>query len=189
MIMEKTKIGPNVYISPMPMTIVGALVDGKPNFLPVAWINRVNANPPIIAVSIGKNHYTGGGIKQNQAFSVNVPGEDLLTATDYLGLISGRNKDKSAIFDLFYGEMAEAPFISKCCLNFSCRLIQTVDLPSSNLFLGEVKETFIDADCLSDGKPDIKKMKPFVLTMPDNNYWQVGDQIGRAWEDGRSYRP
>ena len=32
-------------------------------------------------------------------------------------------------------------------------------------------------------------MKPFVLTMPDNRYWAVGDTIADAWKIGRTYEP
>ena len=38
---------------------------------------------------------------------------------------------------------------------------------------------------LTDGKPDIKKINPFTLTMPDNNYWQVGNHAGKAWSIGK----
>jgi hypothetical protein len=36
--------------------------------------------------------------------------------------------------------------------------------------------------------PDIKKIKPFLLTMPDNGYWSVGELIGRARSDGKAIR-
>ena len=51
------------------------------------------------------------------------------------------------------------------------KLVDVVSLPSHELFIGEVMAVFADQECLTGGKPDIEKMKPFVLTMPDNNYW------------------
>ena len=37
--MEKIKIEPNdAFLYPMPMTIIGAVVDGKANFLAAAWV-------------------------------------------------------------------------------------------------------------------------------------------------------
>ena len=38
---------------------------------------------------------------------------------------------------------------------------------------------------LRAGKPDITKMKPFTLTMPDNRYWSVGRCVGKAWSIGK----
>jgi hypothetical protein len=34
---------------------------------------------------------------------------------------------------------------------------------------------------LTDGRPDYEKIKPFLLTMPDNTFWSLGDPIGKAW--------
>ncbi|MBM9537101.1 hypothetical protein [Desulfobulbus alkaliphilus] len=41
---------------------------------------------------------------------------------------------------------------------------------------------------MSDKMLDIKKMNPFTLTMPDNKYWTVGDNLGKAWNIGKSLK-
>ena len=51
---KKVSLGTNVSLYPMPVTLVGALVGGKPNYMTVAWASRVNLNPPIMAVAVGK---------------------------------------------------------------------------------------------------------------------------------------
>jgi flavin reductase (DIM6/NTAB) family NADH-FMN oxidoreductase RutF len=79
--MEKTKLNNNAFVYPMPVTLVGAVVEGKPNFMPVGWVSRVNARPPLIAVAIGR-HHTNVGILEHGEFSVNVPSVDMLEATD-----------------------------------------------------------------------------------------------------------
>ena len=45
-----------------------------------------------------------------------------------------------------------------------------------------------DESCLTDGKPDVTKMNPFVLTMPDNGYWRVGEKVGDAWSVGKNLK-
>jgi hypothetical protein len=35
--MTKIKLGPQPWLFPMPALLVGALVDGKPNFMTAAW--------------------------------------------------------------------------------------------------------------------------------------------------------
>jgi len=30
--------------------------------------------------------------------------------------------------------------------------------------------------------------KPFLYPMPDNNFWSIGKQIGKAWSIGKDYR-
>ena len=105
MLGEKINIGNNVYVYPMPVTLVGAQVEGKANFMAVGWVSRVNANPPYIGISINKNHYTTKGILENGSFSVNFPSADMVKKTDYCGIVSGRKEDKSKLFEVFYGKI------------------------------------------------------------------------------------
>ena len=186
--MGKINIGPNGFIYPMPMTLVGTMIAGRPNFMAAAWVTRINASPPLAAVAIGRSHATGEGIKTQGSFSINFPGIDLIRETDYCGLVSGKRVDKSQIFEVFYGELKTAPLVTACPLCFECRLVDTVELPTNDLFIGQIVAAYAEEECLTDGSPDIQKMKPFVLTMPDNRYWAVGESLGRAWHDGRKFR-
>jgi flavin reductase (DIM6/NTAB) family NADH-FMN oxidoreductase RutF len=186
--MEKINIGSNVFVYPMPISLVGAMVEGRPNFMAVGWVCRVNRTPPIIAVALNQRHHTPKGIQENQAFSVNFPGLDLMEKTDYCGLVSGRDVDKSTIFEIFYGELKTAPMIQECPLCLECKLLQVVPLPTNNLFLGEIVGAYTEERFLTEGKPDIRKMNSFVLTMPDNNYWKVGDHAGSAWNIGKQFK-
>jgi flavin reductase (DIM6/NTAB) family NADH-FMN oxidoreductase RutF len=182
--MDRIDIGANSLFYPMPVTLVGALVQGRPNFLAVAWVSRVNLNPPILAVALNKVRHTAVGVQENQTFSVNVPGADLVKETDYCGLVSGKEADKSGLFEIFYGELKTAPLIKQCPICMECRVFQTVPLPSHHLFLGEIVAAYTEERYLTDGKPDIRKVNPFVLTMPDNQYWTVGEYLGKAWNLG-----
>lgn len=185
---EKINIGANAFLYPMPMTLVGTQAGDRVNFMAVAWVTRVNGNPPIMAVALNQRHYSPTGVQESQAFSINIPHVDLMARTDYCGLVSGRETDKSGVFDLFYSELGTAPMIQECPLCMECKLVDVVTLPSHYLFLGEVMGVFADKDCLTGGKPDIEKMNPFVLTMPDNNYWTIGEHAGRAWSIGKEFR-
>jgi flavin reductase (DIM6/NTAB) family NADH-FMN oxidoreductase RutF len=182
--MDRIDIGANSLFYPMPVTLVGALVQGRPNFLAVAWVSRVNLNPPILAVALNKVRHTAVGVQENQTFSVNVPGADLVKETDYCGLVSGKEADKSGLFEIFYGELKTVPMIRQCPLCMECRLFQTISLPSHQLFLGEIVGAYTEERYLTEGKPDIRKMNPFLLSMPDNNYWAVGEHAGKAWSLG-----
>ncbi len=186
--MNKVKIGKNNFVYPMPMTLVGTVVDDRANFMAAGWVSRVNANPPMIAVALGKYHYTNTGIHKHKAFSVNIPGIDLMEKVDYCGLVSGEKTDKSKVFDIFYGHLPNVPMIQQCPLCMECDLVNAIDLPSNTLFIGEIIETHTEERYLTDGKPDIKKIKPFTLSMPDNNYWKVGVNAGKAWSIGKDFR-
>jgi flavin reductase (DIM6/NTAB) family NADH-FMN oxidoreductase RutF len=186
--MEKIKIDSNAFIYPMPVVLVGATVENRANFMAVAWVSRVNARPPMIGVALGKHHYTNVGIHENRSFSVNIPGMDLIEKVDYCGLVSGKNNDKSQLFDIFYGELPHTPMIRECPICMECRLVNPVDLPTNTLFIGQIIGAYAEERFLSDGKPDVRKMNPFSLTMPDNNYWGVGNAVGKAWSIGKNLK-
>jgi len=186
--MNKIKIGNSPFLYPMPMVLVGTEVEDKANFMAVGWVSRVNFNPPMIAVALGKMHYTNNGIHKNKTFSVNVPGIDLMEKVDYCGLVSGEKIDKSRVFDIFYGDLTNAPMIEQCPLCMECKLFNALELPSNTLFIGEIVEAYTEERFLTDGKPDIKKIEPFTLTMPDNNYWKVGQNAGKAWSMGKHFK-
>ncbi len=186
--MMKQRIDGNAFPYPMPMVVVGTMVAERPNFMAVAWVTRVNYTPPMIAIALGKTHYTNRGIHAAGAFSVNVPGVDLLAKVDYCGIVSGRDEDKAGLFRVVFGEQTGAPLIEECPLSMECKVVQVVDLPSNELFIGAIVGAYANPDCLTEGKPDIGKIRPFTLTMPDNRYWLVGDEAGRAWGAGKKLK-
>jgi flavin reductase (DIM6/NTAB) family NADH-FMN oxidoreductase RutF len=183
----KVQIASNAFLYPMPMVLFGAMTEGKPNYMAVAWVSRVNYEPPLIGVAISKRHHTAKGIQTHDQFGVSIPGRNLVAATDYVGMVSGHKVDKSKIFETFFGALPHAPLAADCPLNMACRVTETVDLPSNYFFIGEIVEVYSEERYLTDGMPDICKMEPFTLTMPDNRYWAVGDPIAQAWSVGKTF--
>ncbi len=183
--MQKIKISNNAFGFPLPMVLVGTIVQNVPNFMAVGWVNRVNYHPPMIAIGLGRMHWTNPGLIEHKQFSINVPSLELVEKTDYCGIASGKDHDKSKLFSLFSGELAYAPMIVECPLNMECRLFQTVELPSNTIFIGEIVNAYTEEQYISDGQPDIKKIAPFCLTMPDCNYWKLGEPIAKAWSVGK----
>ena len=186
--MDKINLGSAIPAYPMPVSLVGAHVDGKPNFLAVAWFTMVSYKPPRIAIALGKGHYTNPGIKENKTFSVCLPSEDMAEITDYCGIVSGKKTDKSEIFDLFYGELNTAPMIRDCPLNMECTLVEIVESSLNEIFIGEIVGTYTEERFLTDGKSDFKKIKPLILSQPDTSYWRLGEPLAKAWSIGKKYK-
>jgi flavin reductase (DIM6/NTAB) family NADH-FMN oxidoreductase RutF len=186
--MNKIKIDSRAaFLYPMPMILAGSVVDGKANFMAVGWVSRVNFKPPLFAIAIGP-HYTGKGIDENREFSINIPDVSLIERTDYCGLVSGSKTGKSDIFDIFYGELKNAPLIEECPICISCTLYNAIKLPTNTLYIGEPKEVYTEEKYITDNKPDIRKINPFTLTMPDNQYWSIGENLGKAWDIGKNFK-
>jgi flavin reductase (DIM6/NTAB) family NADH-FMN oxidoreductase RutF len=186
---DRIELGPQGFIYPMPMSLVGADLPSGANFMPVAWVNRVQYSPPRLVAGMGKAHATNAGIREHGEFSVNIPSVDMAAATDWCGLHSaGKGVDKSAVFDVVRGVLPHAPMIAECPVSLECRVWQVVDLGSHELFVADIVATWTEERFLDeDGRPDITKVRPFALTMPDNRYWTVGEQLGDAWAIGRTF--
>jgi flavin reductase (DIM6/NTAB) family NADH-FMN oxidoreductase RutF len=186
--MKKQLGGINV-LYPTPTVLVGAMVNGKANFITIAHIGIVNhATPHLISLSMGKAHYTNPGIKENKAFSVNIPSENLVTETDYVGLVSGKKTDKSDLFEIFHGEVENAPMIKECPVNMECRLYDIYDTPTHDLFIGEIVETHADESVLTEGKVDLAKLKPLLFDMSSVKYWSVGEVVAGCWSIGKKLK-
>jgi len=186
--MNKIKIdGSAAFLYPMPVVLVGSVVEGRANFMAVGWVSRVNSKPPLFAIALGP-HHTNKGIDENREFSINIPDVSLIEKTDYCGLVSGSKTDKSELFTVFYGESDKVPLITECPVCMSCSVYDAVKLPSNTLFIGEPKEVFTEEKYMTDNKLDVKKINPFTLTMPDNHYWSVGENLGRAWNIGKNLK-
>ncbi len=186
--MSKVRVDNDLSVYPMPVVLVGAMVGGRPNFLTVAWVSRVNYDPPMLGIALGRDHYTNPGIEQSQAFSVNVPSVSLVREVDFCGLVSGRDCDKSTLFELFFGEETGAPMVAACPLSMECKLAHKVELPGDVLYVGQIVGTYVDSRFLRRGRPDVRKMRPFVLTMPDNTYWTLGEAVAKAWQVGKKFK-
>ena len=187
-IMTKIEINEMLAPFPKPVALVGAMVDGRPNFANIVWINRVNRSPNIWVVSINVKHYTTEGIRNNKEFSINFPNPGLATKTDYCGLVSGRDVDKSNVFNVFYGELENAPMIQECpvCVEFSVH--QLVELPDHVVVFGEAKHVYTEEQYMTDGVLDPKKFNPLVFTRPGPRgiYWTLGEHVGDAWSIGKA---
>lgn len=186
--MKKIDVGRNVPIYPMPVTLIGSNVAGRPNFMAAAWITRANSTPPMLAVSLNKPRLTAEGIRENGTFSVNFPGTKMVRETDYCGLFSGRDADKSGVFEVFYGKLETAPMIEDCPLSIECEMSEVLSLPTNDLFIGEIAAAYSEERYFTEGRLDVRKIDPLLLTMPDNSYWAVGEYVGPAWSLGQELK-
>ncbi|HMK46977.1 MAG TPA: flavin reductase family protein [Methanocella sp.] len=185
--MEKVMIG-KVPAAMCPTVIAGAMVNGKPNYNTLGCFGLITPQPPTVYIKSIKPHYTNLGIRETGYYSVNFPSPALVRKTDYLGLVSGKDVDKSTVFKSFFGSVDKAPMIEECPVNMLCKVIQTVEIPSQPLceiFIGEIEETYVNQDCIANGKPDMAKLWPLV--MHGLQYWEItGRPVGTPWSEGKA---
>lgn len=187
--MGKVLIGAERLVFPTPVVLVGANVNGKANFMAVAWCGIVNSEPPTLSVSIRPQRYTLAGIKQNSTFSVNVPSVDMVKEADYCGIVTGAKIDKVKVccFSVFYGKLSTAPLIQECPVNIECRVLHILTLESHLLFIGRIEEVHVSEECLVGGRLDMTKARPFVYTASPSSpqYQALGEYIGTQYSIGK----
>ena len=185
----KTKLGGINVLYPTPTILAGTLVQGKANFNTIAHVGIMNyADPHCISLSMAKMHYTNMGIKENRTFSVNIPSENLVAETDYCGIVSGKKTDKSKVFRTFFGELETAPMIEDCPVNMECRLYDIMDLPTHDVFIGEIVQTYADESVLTEGVVDIAKVRPLLFDMSSKKYWALGGVVANCWNIGKEVK-
>jgi flavin reductase (DIM6/NTAB) family NADH-FMN oxidoreductase RutF len=179
----KRELGAKNYLCPVPVTLVGANVGGRPNFITIAFVGVIDYSH--VSISSGKNHYTNAGIKENGTFSINIPSTRLVKETDYCGIVSGKKVDKSTVFDTFYGELETAPMIVECPINMECRVIQTLDMQGHDVFIGEIVETYCEEGILDDSEVDFTRVDPILFVIYGSEYWNLGRPFAQGWSVGK----
>ena len=186
--MQKITLGPQTLVYPMPAFLIGANVVGKPNFMTAAWSGIAASTPPMITVALQHHRHTLKGIKENGAFSVNVPSADQVKETDYCGIVSGNTKAdkvKDCNFTVFYGKLKNVPLIEQCPLNLECKAVHTLNLGSHTLVIGQIEEVYLSEDCITNGEPDPAKIDPIMyVTGANKAYYRIGKQVGPAFKIG-----
>jgi flavin reductase (DIM6/NTAB) family NADH-FMN oxidoreductase RutF len=188
--MKKINISEEIFafVPITTQTILGSHVEGKANFMALGWLTRANFKPPMIGICVNKGNKSRDGILENGEFSINVPSSDMVAVTDYTGLVSAKKTDKSGLFSVYYGQLKSAPLITECPVNVECKVVEQIELPTNYFFIGEVVGVHAEERFLTDGKPDPEKVRPFMLSMPDNRFWALGECIGKAWHDGKTVK-
>jgi len=180
------KIGPLNALYPMPTTLVGTMVDNKPNFLTVAHVGILTHHH--LSIGLGKIHYSNQGILANGSFSICLPTQAQMVETDYCGIMTGKKTDKAALFTVFYGELKTAPMIREFPVNMELRLHEVLDYQTHDVCIGEIIQTYADDHVMTDDKIDISKLKPMLFDMASKKYWSLGAAIGACWSVGKALK-
>lgn len=163
--------------NPLPIALVGALVNGRPNYLVIGYMCPFDFGRYLF-FSLYKKRFTRIGIHETQTFSVNVPSENLIKEVNICGKKSGRDFDKSSLFETFYGELITAPMIRQCPINIECEVAEILDYEQNDGIIGRVVKSYVNPECLTDGKLDMQKVHPIIwATGGDYNYYQLGNRI------------
>lgn len=175
---EKQNIGSLLALYPKPMTVVGAEVEGKVNWLVVGHTGIIGHDR--ILLSMSKSHYTNQGIRKSKKLSVSLVSLEMLPKADYVGSVSGASVDKSEVFEYHIGENG-TPVIDISPLTMECNVVDIYETEGFDNFICSVVNTYVSPDVLGDnGKPDYTRMKPVLFDFPTYSYLATGEVIGKC---------
>ena len=175
---NKKNLGNLLALYPKPMTVVGAEVEGKVNWLVVGHTGVIDHDR--ILVSMSKSHYTNQGIKQSKRLSVNLVSREMLPKADYVGSVSGAMVDKSEVFAYHTGEYG-TPVIDASPLTMECEVVDIYETEGFDNFICSIANTYAAPEVLGqDGKLDYTRLKPVLFEFPTYSYLATGEIIGKC---------
>ncbi|MBR1368745.1 hypothetical protein RJ53_04160 [Methanocalculus chunghsingensis] len=178
----KTAIGQTNALYPSLTLLIGARVNGKPNFLTVAHAGVIDETH--LMISLAATHHTTQGILEHREFSVNIPDSSLLEETDYCGIVSGKKTDKADLFTVEYGDLEYAPLIRECPVSMECRVTQTMEQGRYLIFIGEIRMTYADDGIRGGRTIDPERLRPILFAMSTRGYYGLAGRLGNAWDVG-----
>ena len=174
----KKNLGSLPALYPKPMTVVGAEVNGKVNWLVVGHTGILGHDR--ILVSMSKSHYTNQGIRKSKKLSINLVDRAMLPKADYVGSVSGAQTDKSQVFDFHWGDNG-TPVIDASPLTMECDVVDIYETEGFDNFICSVANTYAAPDVLdSNGKLDYTRLKPVLFEFPTYSYIATGEIIGKC---------
>ena len=178
--MEKEIWKPGNMLYPLPVVMVSmADKNGKLNIITIAWAGTVCTNPPMVSISVRPERYSYPIIREAGEFVVNLTTRDLVYATDYCGVRSGRDVDKFRELGLtpVTASLVKAPLIGESPVSLECRVNRILPLGSHDLFLAEVAAVHADRRYMDEhSKFHLEKAEPIVYSHGD--YLLCGERIG-----------
>ena len=178
--MGKQSWKPGNMLYPLPVVLVSAAdEEGNTNVLTVAWAGTVCSDPPMVSVSIRPERYSYRMIKETGEFVINLTIEELAYATDYCGVVSGRDADKFKNMHLtpVKGDVVKAPLIKESPVNIECIVKDIKSLGSHDMFIAQVAAVHVDEKYMdTKNKFHLEDAHPIVYS--HGIYMSLGKRIG-----------
>jgi len=172
---------PGNMLYPLPAVMVSCQrADEKPNIITVAWAGTVCSSPAMVSISVRPDRYSYDIIKETGEFVINLVTKDLVFATDYCGVRSGRDVDKFKEMHLTAepSKKVLAPSIAESPVNIECKVVDIRELGSHHMFIAEVVSVSVD-DSHMDEKGKFELNKTGLVTYSHGEYFLLGKKLGK----------
>ena len=182
---------PKPWVAPQPVIIIGTYdKDGNANAMNAAWGGQWDMKE--VFISMG-NHQTTDNLAECSDFTVAFATKETMVASDFVGIVSGRNdKDKIAKtgWTVEKATQVNAPVFTKFPMTLECKVTKKIDESETGYYLvGEIVNILVDEKYLAeDGNPDIEKMQLITYDPVHHGYIALGEKVGNAFSDGKQLK-
>ncbi len=178
--MNKINVKPNTMMAPLPSVMVSCGTMEKANIITVAWTGVVNSDPPYVYISVRPSRFSHDIIEKSGEFVINLVPKRLSYAMDYAGCTTGAKTDKFEKLKLTKvpSDQIDAPYIAECPVNFECRILQTVKLPSHDMFIAEIAAVHVDENLVNE-KGRINLAKADLVSLIHGEYYSMAKYAGK----------
>jgi flavin reductase (DIM6/NTAB) family NADH-FMN oxidoreductase RutF len=174
---------PNLHTSPI--CIVGTIVHNRANFTTIGDIAVAGIKPALIMISINANHGCMEYINTRKSFSINIPNVNMLREVDYAGIHSGKNVDKSSLFDVEY--IDQVPTVKHAPITLIVKESKRIEIEHRVIIVCEVLKTYLCEEMLLNGIHGGASVQTILYGL-DNNYYSTGQIIGKGYYEGKSVK-
>lgn len=189
--MGKQSWKPGNMLYPLPVVLVStADKKGEKNVFTVAWAGTVCSDPPMVSISVRPERHSYHMIKETGEFVINLTTEKLAYATDYCGVVSGRDVDKFEKMNLtpVKADIVRAPMIKESPVNIECIVKDIQTLGSHDMFIARVEAVHADEKYMDDrNKFHLENARPIVYS--HGVYMSLGKEIGTFGYSVRRTQP
>lgn len=179
--MSKQFWKPGNMLYPVPAVMVSCARDNeKPNIITIAWAATLCTSPSMVSISIRPERYSYAIIKETKEFVINLTTKELVYATDYCGVKSGRDVDKFKEMKLTpcNSRVIKAPGIKESPVNIECRVTEIKELGSHHMFVAEVVGVNIEEEYLDEtGKFQLNHTG--LVAYSHGEYFELGKKLGK----------
>ena len=178
--MAKVEWKAGTFIYPIPAVMVTSGNMEKSNIMTVAWTGILNTNPAMCYISVRPERYSYKLIKESGEFVINLTNEELVFATDWCGVRSGKDYDKFKEMKLTKEKAnhVKCPIIKESPVAVECRVKEIRQLGSHDVFVAEVISIDADEKYIDEkGAFDISKCD--LIAYANGGYYSLGNKIGK----------
>jgi len=176
-------IGLKPLLHPVPIVLIGTTIKDKVNYTTIGDVAIAGMNPALIMISLHANHFSTKGLLEHGLFSVNTPDTTMLNKVDYCGMVSGREVNKSSLFETLY--IDKTPYIKDAVFSLICKVENSTQVEHRIIFVARVLKTIVRDDLYINNTIQYDNIST-VLYGLNNKYYNTGQPIGIGYREGKN---